>query len=92
MSYEDAECIADGLHAIAKSIDRLSVQVDRLGQFGASGPMGAVEAVAYEIKNGSERLSGTLSEMTNSVTTEFREAVVEVIKHAERTNTLRINT
>lgn len=61
-SNGEAANVVDGLFAIASAVDRLAAATERLGTNGASGPMGAVEAVAKEIRDGFEAVSGAVAE------------------------------
>lgn len=44
--------IVDGLFAIARGLDRVATAIERLGVNDAATPMGAIELVAKEIKDG----------------------------------------
>ena len=54
--------VAAGLLSIAEALDRVAGELKRLGTNGASTPMGALEVVALEVKDGFEDLSSHVSE------------------------------
>jgi len=54
--------ITDGLFAIAFAIGSLARAIDRLGTADAATPMGAIEFLSLEIKNGFDNLSSAVSE------------------------------
>ncbi len=52
----------DGLLAIAEAINGLARAIDRLGTNGAASPMGAIEVLSVEIKEGFSLLASAISE------------------------------
>jgi len=53
----------EGLLAIAEAINNLAGAIDRLGTKGATTPMGAVEALAWEMKEGFSLLASAISDL-----------------------------
>jgi hypothetical protein len=53
----------DGLLAIAEAVNNLARAIDRLGNGNAATPMGAIENLAKEIKDGFETLASSISEL-----------------------------
>jgi hypothetical protein len=53
------ESLALGAHRSADGLDRIALQLDRLGVNGA-GPMGAIELLSKEIRDGLTRLADAL--------------------------------
>lgn len=49
--------VVDGLFAIARALGRVANALEKLGTANASTPMGAIEMLALEIKNGFERMA-----------------------------------
>lgn len=56
----------DALFAIADAINHLAKMVDRLGVNGASTPMGAIEALGMEMKNGFELLANAVFDSSST--------------------------
>lgn len=53
--------IVEALNRIADSLDGVAKSIERLGLNGASGtPLGAIELLALEVKNGGEAIVGAL--------------------------------
>ena len=51
--------VVDGLFAIARSLSRVAKALERLGTNDASTPMGAIELLSLEVKNGFEKLANS---------------------------------
>lgn len=54
--------VVDGLFAIARALDGLSLAIHRLGTADAGTRMGAIEVLSMEIKDGFTRLADAISE------------------------------
>ena len=54
--------IVDGLLAIAEAIGSLARAIDRLGPANAATPMGAIEILAMEVKEGFSSLASAVAE------------------------------
>jgi hypothetical protein len=53
----------EGLLAIAEAINNLAGAIDRLGTKGATTPMGAIEVLALEVKEGFSLLASAVSDL-----------------------------
>jgi hypothetical protein len=51
---------------ISEALERLSASLDRLGIGNACTNMGAIELLALELKNGSERIASAISELVDA--------------------------
>ena len=58
----EAVNIVDGLLAIAAAIGSLARAIDRLGTADAATPMGAIEILSMEIKDGFSNLASAVAE------------------------------
>ena len=54
--------VADGLYAIASALDNVAHALKNLGIANASTPMGAIEILAFEIKEGLSGLGSSIYE------------------------------
>ena len=59
--FGDPVNLTDGLFAIAYAIGALSRSIDRLGTANAATPMGAIEILAMEVKEGFSSISSSLN-------------------------------
>jgi hypothetical protein len=58
---------AEGLDAVANAIYRLAQALTAFGLNGAGTHMGAVEVLAMEIKEGSERMASAISDLAEAI-------------------------
>lgn len=68
----EAANVVDGLFAIARGLEMVSKSIERLGTADAATPMGAVEMLSKEVRDGLERISASigrgLTEIADSIT------------------------
>jgi len=65
-----AGALADVAHAIenvASSLSEVARSLDRLGTNNASSPMGAIELLAKEVKDGTANIDGALTAVSRSI-------------------------
>jgi hypothetical protein len=56
----EAANVVDGLFAIARGLDRIATSIDNLGTGNASTPLGAIELLSKEVKDGFSSLSSAV--------------------------------
>lgn len=59
--------VADGLFAIARSIELVAGSIDRLGTADAATPMGAIEALIVGLRENSERTAEAIESVAASI-------------------------
>lgn len=64
-NFEDAN-IVDVINRNASAVFEVATSLKKLGTNGA-GPMGAIEMLALELKEGSERISGAMLEIAAAI-------------------------
>lgn len=64
---EETVNVVDGLFAIADALNNVAKQVKNLGNADAASPMGALENLACETKNASERIASALETVALSI-------------------------
>jgi hypothetical protein len=52
---------------VAETIHELAISIKKLGLSDASTPMGAIEVLSSEIKEGAERLASSLSDIAGAI-------------------------
>ncbi len=62
-NFESAN-VVDGLFAIAHALNKVAQALERLGTNDAATPMGAIEMLSLEIKNGFEKLAMSREEIS----------------------------
>ena len=54
--------VVDGLFAIARGLNKVAIALDRLGTNDAATPMGAIELLAKEVRDGLSSVAGAIEE------------------------------
>jgi hypothetical protein len=65
--------IVDGLYAIAGAISDLAHAIHRLGTNDAATPMGAIEVLSVEIKEGTSRVADAIGEVASMLADAIRD-------------------